>query len=103
MSKNCEMEVRALHFSSISCTSITFPLVQTIGIRRVRRVGGSLDPCPGTGGRPRDDGWWALVMQDAPKGAARLSTGVMRTLRKPTASCPALAISVLILFGVGVV
>ena len=97
------MEVRALHFPYISCTSIIFPLVQTIGIRRVRRVGGSLDPCPGAGGRPRDDGWKALMMQDAPKGAERLSTGATCTRWKPAASCPALAISALILSGAGVV
>lgn len=62
VSKSCEMEVRALHFPPISYTSITFPLVKRMGIRRLRKVGGSLDPQPGVGGRPWDDGWWALVM-----------------------------------------
>ena len=56
VSKSCEMEVRALHFPSISYTSITFPLVKRIGIRRLRKVGGSLDPHP-AGGRTM-----ALVM-----------------------------------------
>ena len=72
MFKTCEMKIRALHFSSISCTSVTFPLVKTVGIRRLKKVGGSLDVLGSGSGRGIMAGGLQR-RQDTPKGTARLS------------------------------